>query len=64
MRSLLILLLGQGTSDAVCLKPLAICDVQFGDGEHADKVVCGKDVSAVITNSGTVIIRKTASTGI
>ena len=45
--------LGQGTSEAVCAKPQAISDIQFGEGERGDKVVCGKDVSAVITNTGT-----------
>jgi hypothetical protein len=42
---------GQGSSDVICKKPKPI-GLQFIDGERPEKVVCGNDVSAVVTSSG------------
>ncbi len=44
--------LGQGAPDFICKKPKHVDALNVGDDERGEKVVCGKDVTAIITNKG------------
>ena len=43
---------GQETPDFVCKKPKHVPALNVSDAERGEKVVCGKDVTAVVTNKG------------